>query len=232
MSSGLQPPRASSYTREILLRLKRSTWEQRYVLGAVFLGQFLSLCLCGTGVTSQVLVTDYDISVPTTQCFLNYVLLGLTFGVHFATKKRFLRTLKYNWWKYLILGVVDVEANFLMVLAYRYTNLTSVQLLDCFTIVVVMVLSFVFLKTRYKLINIIGVLLTVIGITCLVFADFNSARNNGGSAMWLGDMLCLVGAVLYAAGNVTQEYLVKSHTILEYLGFIGVVGSFVSGAQL
>ncbi|CAI8048558.1 Solute carrier family 35 member F2 [Geodia barretti] len=95
-----------------------------------------------------------------------------------------------------------------------------------------MVLSFVFLKTRYKLINIMGVLLTVIGITCLVFADFNSSRNNGGSAVWLGDMLCLIGAVLYAAGNVTQEYLVKSHTILEYLGFIGVVGSFVSGVQL
>ena len=50
--------------------------------------------------------------------------------------------------------------------------------------------------------------------------------------MFLGDMLCLVGAVLYAAGNVTQEYLVKSHSVLEYLGLIGVVGSFVSGAQL
>ena len=43
-----------------------------------------------------------------------------------------------------------------------------------------MVLSYVFLKTRYKLINIMGVLLTVIGIACLVFADFNSPRNNGG----------------------------------------------------
>ena len=38
-----------------------------------------------------------------------------------------MRVLKYNWWKYLILGVVDVEANFLIVLAYRYTNLTSIQ---------------------------------------------------------------------------------------------------------
>ena len=52
------------------------------------LGQFLSLCLCGTGVTSELLVTDYDISVPTTQCFFNYLLLALTFGVYFATKKR------------------------------------------------------------------------------------------------------------------------------------------------
>ena len=54
------------------------------------------------------------------------------------------------------------------------------QLLDCFTILAVMVLSYVFLKTRYKLINIMGVLLTVIGIACLVFADFNSSRNKGG----------------------------------------------------
>ena len=43
-----------------------------------------------------------------------------------------------------------------------------------------MVLSYVFLKTRYKLINIMGVLLTVVGIACLVFADFNAPRNNGG----------------------------------------------------
>ena len=40
---------------------------------------------------------------------------------------RFLKVLKYNWWKYLVLGVVDVEANFVIVLAYRYTNLTSIQ---------------------------------------------------------------------------------------------------------
>lgn len=40
---------------------------------------------------------------------------------------RFVTVLKYNWWKYIILGVMDVEANFLIVLAYRYTNLTSVQ---------------------------------------------------------------------------------------------------------
>ena len=91
------------------------------------LGQFVSLCLCGTGVTSELLVSNYDISVPTTQAFLNYLLLALTFGVYFATRKRFLTVLRYNWWKYIILGAMDVEANFLIILAYRYTDLTSIQ---------------------------------------------------------------------------------------------------------
>ena len=61
----------------------------RYVIGAVITGQFLSVCLCATGVTSELLVTDHDISVPTTQCFLNYLLLAGTFGVYFSTRKRF-----------------------------------------------------------------------------------------------------------------------------------------------
>ena len=99
----------------------------RFLLCSITLGQFLSLCLCGTGVTSELLEGKYDISVPTTQAFLNYVLLAMTFGVYLATKKKFLVILKYNWWKYLLLGAMDVEANYLFILAYKYTNMTSIQ---------------------------------------------------------------------------------------------------------
>lgn len=35
--------------------------------------------------------------------------------------------LKKRWWKYLLLGFVDVEANYTVVKAYQYTTLTSVQ---------------------------------------------------------------------------------------------------------
>ncbi len=45
-----------------------------------------------------------------------------------------------------------------------------VQLLDSFTIACVMVLSFLFLRVRYKLINLMGVSLALIGIVCLVLA--------------------------------------------------------------
>ena len=105
----------------------RRFYACRNLLLSVLAGQILSLMLCGTGVTSQVLEGRYGIAVPTSQLFFSYLLLGIVFGGMLACKKNFLATLRQNWWKYLILGVVDTEANFLIVLAYKYTSLTSIQ---------------------------------------------------------------------------------------------------------
>ena len=48
----------------------------------------------------------------------------------------------------------------------------------------------------------------------------------------LGDGLVLAGAALYAVSNVGQEYLVKQHNRLEFLGMTGVFGSIVSAVQI
>ena len=90
-------------------------------------GQILSILLCGTGVTSQALENFYNIAVPTTQLFLSYLILAMIFGPVLAVHKNFLSIIRENWWKYIFLGVIDVEANFLIVLAYKYTTLTSIQ---------------------------------------------------------------------------------------------------------
>lgn len=37
--------------------------------------------------------------------------------------------LRTKWWKYLIMGVADVEANYTVVKAYQFTSLTSIQVL-------------------------------------------------------------------------------------------------------
>lgn len=94
---------------------------------SLFLGQILSLLLCGMGVTSQLLQTTHSIHVPTTQSFINYALLAAVFGVSLATRKDFVQILWKNWWKYIILGIIDVESNYMIVRAYEYTNLTTIQ---------------------------------------------------------------------------------------------------------
>lgn len=48
----------------------------------------------------------------------------------------------------------------------------------------------------------------------------------------LGDALVLGGAFLYAVSNVTEEFLVKSYSRVEYLGMVGVFGTLISGIQL
>ena len=49
---------------------------------------------------------------------------------------------------YVLAAVLDCEANFLVLEAYNYTSITSVMLLDCFTIPCAMVLSAIFLNYR------------------------------------------------------------------------------------
>lgn len=106
------------------------------------------------------------------------------------------------------------------------------QLLDSFTVATVMVLSFIFLRARYKIINFMGVSLSMVGILSLVLADVQGSRTGRGPNPLLGDLLCLAGSLLYAISNVAQEFLVKNHSVVEYLGLIGITGSIASAIQL
>jgi len=108
------------------------------------MGQMLSILITGTGICSSILA-DQGISIPTTQGALNYIFLS----VYCCLRRRGgLTKLKTPWWIYLMLAVVDVEANYLVVRAFRDTSITSVALLDCFAIPCTMILSFMVMKTR------------------------------------------------------------------------------------
>lgn len=48
----------------------------------------------------------------------------------------------------MLLALADVQGNFLVVCAYKYTSISSAMLLDCFTIPVVMLLSKLFLHAK------------------------------------------------------------------------------------
>ena len=65
------------------------------------------------------------------QSFLNYVLLCLIFTTWLACRRTeegtILTVFKKRGWKYFLLALVDVEGNYLIVKAYHYTTVTSVQ---------------------------------------------------------------------------------------------------------
>ncbi|KUF99272.1 hypothetical protein AM588_10008509 [Phytophthora nicotianae] len=133
--------------------------------------------------------------------------------------------LEISWWQYLLLAFADVEGNVLVVCAYKYTSISSVMLLDCFTIPVVMLLSTVFLRAKYTRSHFVGVLFCLVGISVLVISDVIRDQETMSwdvSALY-GDFLCLFGSAVYACSNVGQEYLVKKENrrVQAILGCLG-----------
>ncbi|GAB1294219.1 Solute carrier family 35 member F2 [Apodemus speciosus] len=133
-SAGASEPQALGTVSSIGSQLSRIrdklfTWD---ILKTIALGQMLSLCICGTAITSQYLAEKYRVNTPMLQSFINYCLLFLVYTAMLAFRSGsdnlLTEILKRKWWKYALLGLADVEANYLIVRAYQYTTLTSVQL--------------------------------------------------------------------------------------------------------
>ncbi|XP_078142750.1 solute carrier family 35 member F2-like [Centroberyx gerrardi] len=208
------------------------TWR---LLKTIAMGQVLSLLICGTAVSCQYLA-DAGVETPMFQSFLNYALLLLVYTSYLCTRKgdgNILQILKTKWWMYLLMGLTDVEANYAVVKAYQFTTLTSIQLLDCFVIPVLMVLSRFLLKTRYRPVHFVAVAVCLLGVGAMVGADLLAGRDQGSTSdVLLGDGLVLLSAVLYAVSNVCQEYTVKNLSRVEFLGMMGLFGTLISGMQL
>ncbi|KAL2456936.1 Eukaryotic protein of unknown function [Forsythia ovata] len=192
------------------------------------LGQFLSLLITSTGFLSSELAKR-GINAPTSQSFLNYILLALVYGGIMLYRRK---SLKAKWYYYVLLGLVDVEANFLVVKAYQYTSITSVMLLDCWTIPCVLFLTWFFLKTKYRFKKLVGVVICAAGLVIVVFSDVHSADRSRGSNPVKGDLLIIAGATLYAVSNVSEEFFVKTADRVELMSFLGIFGAIVSAIQI
>lgn len=195
-------------------------------LGVLALGQLLSVLVTGTGICSTILASR-GMSFPMLQSTLTYVVLSLQLV---ASARR--RTAE-RWWKYALIAVVDFEANFLLILAYRYTSIASVMLLDCATIPCIMLLSRAVLKARYTRKHALGVCLCIVGLACAIASDWFCLQRGGEASpdAVLGDALTLCGAALYAVSNVCQELLVKQHGRDEFLGYVGLFGGLLGLLQ-
>ncbi|CAA6667807.1 unnamed protein product [Spirodela intermedia] len=201
-------------------------WSKRTLIGLA-LGQFVSLLITSTSFSSSELARR-GVDAPTSQSFLNYVLLAVIYGSVMLYRKR---GLQMKWYYYLILATIDVEANFLVVKAYQYTSMTSIMLLDCWVIPCVIVFTLVFLKTRYRYRHYIGVAICVAGAILVVFSDVHAdGREREQSSE--RDLFVIAASTLYAVSNVSEEYLVKEGSRLELMTMLGIFGAVVSAIQI
>ena len=198
------------------------------------IGQVLALCITSTNTLSG-LLAEAGTSIPALQSIFTYLLLAVVYNVTFLVRegpRAWGATIWRHGWKYLIMSFLDVEGNYFTVLAYRYTNILSAQLINFWAIVVVVVISFFFLKVRYSLFQIVGIIICIGGMGILIGSDHITGGNGGEADNLLkGDMFALVGATCYGLSNVFEEWLVSRAPMYHVLAFIGLFGIIITGTQ-
>lgn len=131
---------------------------------------------------------------------------------------------------YMFVGLMDVYANYLTVLAYKYTSITSVTLLTAFSIPSTMILSHAFLGRRHSLGHFAGIALCLFGIAFNVMLDCGNDGSLGDNAakayphMFIGDCLAILGGFIDGTNIFVAEVVVQRlGGPNEYLGMLGCI---------
>ncbi|KAI9010514.1 solute carrier family 35 member SLC35F1/F2/F6 [Phycomyces nitens] len=203
--------------------------NRRWIL-AVCLGQVLSLCITATSSASSALWQHHSVSIPFTQNFCNYLLLAIVYGT-LGKPAQEDQEISVGGWKFLGYSFADVQANVLAVLAFKSTSVLSALILSSWTLPCIMLLSTAFLGARYNLSHFGGVSLCLAGLGMLIWSDIAGQPGSTDNHSWIGDIVCLLSATLYAISNVTEEYLVVHYPAHEFLSRAGFWGSIICGFQ-
>lgn len=127
---------------------------------------------------------------------------------------------------------MDVQGNYFTVLAYRFTTILSAQLLNFWSIICVVIVSFTILRVRYKWAQILGILICCAGMGILLYSDHINGTNGGEVPDQLkGDLFGLLGATFYGLSNVFEEWFVSKRPMYEVLSMLGLFGFFINGVQ-
>ena len=146
-------------------------------------------------------------------------------------------TLQTPWQAYLLLAILDVEANYLTMLSFQHTSLSSSMLLTSLSVFSTLLFrrcAFGKSSASYSYKKILGVCISVIGACLWIHKDFesnfftNDAILSSNNVLY-GDALAFASALLYGLNDVLLEYTVKSNNNrIEYLGMIGMFGFLFS----
>lgn len=134
-------------------------------------------------------------------------------------------------WKLFLCSLVDSHATILIIYAYTMTSITSVMIIEDFSIPSAVILSILFLRVSYFKRHWIAIVICLTGISIGFLNDFLYFEETSEAARpLLGDLCALLGAFFYALENVLQEYLLKKdEDVFNFLGWIGLFGTLLCG---
>ena len=133
----------------------------------------------------------------------------------------------------IILAFCDVEGNYFIVLSFQYTTMLSTSLINFWAIAMVVIVSFIFLRVRYHISQIAGILICIGGMGILIASDHLTGSYGGSNApdQVKGDMFALLGATFYGLTNTFEEYSVSKRPVYEVLGQMSLYAMVINGVQ-
>ncbi|XP_047339579.1 solute carrier family 35 member F2-like [Impatiens glandulifera] len=119
--------------------------------------------------------------------------------------------------------------------AYEYSPITSVTILSCCAIAWAIVLTWIFLGTKYSFWQLFGAVLCVLALGLVLFSDAADAlldNSGGGLLSFLGDGMVIAGTLFFAMSNVGEEFCVKNRDRVEVVFMVGLYGLIVTIVQI
>ncbi|XP_024987569.1 solute carrier family 35 member F1-like [Cynara cardunculus var. scolymus] len=197
------------------------------VFYAVLLGQFTSFSMAVMCFNSS-LSANLGVNAPFTLSFFAYLAMTLVFGSILLYRRQ---KPHISWYWYVLLAFVDVQGSYLVNTSYQFSSVTSVTLLDCTTVVWVILLTWIFLGTKYSIWQFFGAALCVTGL-CLVLLSDSGVGGGGGSNPILGDVLVIAATCFFAFSNVGEEFCVKKVGQIEVITMFGLFGMLLSVVEM
>lgn len=203
---------------------------------SLLLGQFIALTAASMNAASYTLVSRYNVQTQMFQMFFLYILLTL-----FLFRRRAIASaedsysipaihgsrLRAPWWIYLCCSLLDVFPNFMTLLSFKYTSLTSATLLGTLTVPSTMFFSRYLLGRKFRRFQYLGVCLCIGGGILTMVSDSLADKQERQS--YIGDLLAIGAAMCYGLGDTVAEYFIKHVEREEYLGMLGLFGMLFTG---
>lgn len=137
---------------------------------------------------------------------------------------------------YFFVGLVGVEAYYLIFVSFRYTSFTFIYLVMALAIPSALVFTRVLLGREYQFMHILGGFICVAGILINTLSDVknNKVGNKDDVERHVeGDMMAICGAILLGLEDVLSEMVIKHYGGVDELFFMkGFFGVGISLLQL
>ncbi|KAL7472548.1 hypothetical protein ACHAXS_012923 [Conticribra weissflogii] len=137
---------------------------------------------------------------------------------------------------YFFVGLVGVEAYYLIFVSFRYTSFTFIYLVMALAIPSALVFTKVLLGREYQFMHLLGGFVCVAGILINTLSDIKDNKIGNKEDVErhiMGDMMAICGAILLGLEDVLSEMVIKHYGGVDELFFMkGFFGVGISLFQL